>query len=140
MTSRFGIAQDAEYYYIGPDVDGHGARQCAGTMDACIDAFGRLKFDLIINEFCPVSGVTSAMGDILHCIHLLAKSRARVLTPLIPKAAPFPEALDWDAFRDPTFGAQEKSWLKQMRALGFEVRDYDPRTFYVLFAREKRNS
>jgi len=124
-----------EFYYIGPGLE-RAADRCAGTINQCFAALGRRKFDIIVNEFCPVNLPNGSMLDEIEVvIDQFAKRRAWFITPLVPTTGRRSDRLIWAEFRAPSLKGNYISWPDLLKRLGFMLVDFSVLDVLAVFRR-----
>lgn len=124
-----------KFYFVGVDLGRH-VDGCSGKISNCLGSLGRAKFDVILNEFCPVNAPErSAVAEIMVVIAEYTKKKAIFITPLIPKHSKRSDVLIWDEFASPWLGVHQISWINLMAELGFEVVDFNVLDRLVVFYR-----
>src|SRR5262245_54156005 len=72
----------ANFHYIGVDLDKHSENFCRGTISSCLKRL-RIKFDVIVNENCPIRNTIHGESTLMQIEEALAfaKKRAHFITP-----------------------------------------------------------
>jgi len=72
----------ANFYYIGIDLNENSENSCKGTISKCLKNL-RIKFDVIVNENCPIRNTVYAESTLMQIEEslLFAKKRSYFITP-----------------------------------------------------------
>jgi hypothetical protein len=133
-NSQLPARMDLEVYSMGLGLSASKDTACAGTLADCVSAFGRTKFDIIIQEYCPTNQpIVSVLREIITIIEKRASYDSFLVVPVIGRGAS--AHLVWDEVATPYYGQHPVPWNLLLEELGYEVVDFSAHASLVLFRR-----